>query len=92
MINPGAGVVTTRGHVHWVVTEYGAVDLFGKTLRQRAELLVLEQLGEDRASRLSRRAAFGKLVRDDEARPGRELTELSELRGNRSDLLVLAVR
>jgi hypothetical protein len=40
MINPGAGVVTTRGHVHWVVTEYGAVDLFGKTLRERAELLV----------------------------------------------------
>jgi acyl-CoA hydrolase len=39
-INPGGGVVTTRGHVHWVVTEYGAVDLFGKTLRERAELLV----------------------------------------------------
>jgi 4-hydroxybutyrate CoA-transferase len=40
MINPGAGVVTTRGHVHWIVTEYGAVDLFGKTLRERAELLI----------------------------------------------------
>jgi 4-hydroxybutyrate CoA-transferase len=40
MLNPGGGVVTTRGHVHWVVTEYGAVDLFGKTLRERAELLV----------------------------------------------------
>ncbi|MEP7306042.1 MAG: acetyl-CoA hydrolase/transferase C-terminal domain-containing protein [Acidobacteriota bacterium] len=39
-INAGAGVVTTRGHVHWVVTEHGAVDLFGKTLRRRAELLV----------------------------------------------------
>jgi acyl-CoA hydrolase len=37
---PGAGVVTTRGHVHWVVTEHGAVDLHGKTLRQRAELLI----------------------------------------------------
>jgi acyl-CoA hydrolase len=37
---PGAGVVTTRGHVHWVVTEFGAVDLFGKSLRERAELLV----------------------------------------------------
>jgi acyl-CoA hydrolase len=35
----GAGVVTTRGHVHWVVTEYGAVDLHGKSLRERAELL-----------------------------------------------------
>src|SRR6185369_8148705 len=39
-LKPGAGVVTTRGHVHWVVTEYGAVDLFGMTLRQRAEALV----------------------------------------------------
>ena len=34
-LNPGAGVVTTRGHIHWVVTEYGAVDLFGKNLKQR---------------------------------------------------------
>ncbi|HEU4787185.1 MAG TPA: acetyl-CoA hydrolase/transferase C-terminal domain-containing protein [Gemmatimonadaceae bacterium] len=39
-IKSGAGVVTTRGHVHWLVTEYGAVDLFGKSLRQRAELLI----------------------------------------------------
>jgi acyl-CoA hydrolase len=39
-IKPGAGVVTTRGHVHWVVTEYGAVNLFGSTLRQRAEALI----------------------------------------------------
>jgi acyl-CoA hydrolase len=35
----GAGVVTTRGHVHWVVTEYGAVNLHGKSLRERGELL-----------------------------------------------------
>ncbi|HVJ92779.1 MAG TPA: acetyl-CoA hydrolase/transferase C-terminal domain-containing protein, partial [Labilithrix sp.] len=39
-LKPGAGVVTTRGHVHWVVTEYGAVNLQGKTLRERAEALV----------------------------------------------------
>jgi len=39
-LTPGAGVVTTRGHVHWIVTEYGAVDLFGKSLRQRAEALI----------------------------------------------------
>ena len=39
-IKPGAGVVTTRGHVHWIVTEYGAVNLFGLTLRQRAEALI----------------------------------------------------
>jgi len=33
-------VVTTRGHVHWVVTEFGAVNLHGKTLRERAEALI----------------------------------------------------
>jgi acyl-CoA hydrolase len=37
---PGSGVVTTRGHVHWVVTEYGAVNLHGKTLRERGEALI----------------------------------------------------
>ncbi|MFO0830448.1 MAG: acetyl-CoA hydrolase/transferase C-terminal domain-containing protein [Phycisphaerales bacterium] len=37
---PGAGVVTTRGHVHWVVTEHGAVNLHGKTFRERADLLI----------------------------------------------------
>ena len=39
-LKPGAGVVTTRGHVHWIVTEYGAVNLFGLALRQRAEALI----------------------------------------------------
>ncbi|HZI80773.1 MAG TPA: acetyl-CoA hydrolase/transferase C-terminal domain-containing protein [Vicinamibacterales bacterium] len=39
-LTEGAGVVTTRGHVHWVVTEYGAVNLFGLSLRQRAEALI----------------------------------------------------
>jgi acyl-CoA hydrolase len=36
----GAGVVTTRADVHYVVTEFGAVDLFGRTLSERAELLI----------------------------------------------------
>jgi acyl-CoA hydrolase len=36
----GAGVVTTRGHVHWVVTEYGAVNLHGRSLRERAAALI----------------------------------------------------
>jgi len=36
----GAGVVTTRGHVHWIVTEYGAVNLHGKTIRERGEALI----------------------------------------------------
>jgi acyl-CoA hydrolase len=39
-LKPGAGVVTTRGHVHWVVTEYGAVNLHGLTFRERAEALI----------------------------------------------------
>ena len=38
-IQPGAGVVTTRGHVQYVVTEYGVVDLAGQSIRRRAELL-----------------------------------------------------
>jgi len=39
-LHAGAGVVTTRGHVRWVVTEYGAVNLHGKTLRERGEALI----------------------------------------------------
>ena len=39
-IAPGGGVVTTRGHVHWVVTEHGAVNLHGRTLAERGRLLV----------------------------------------------------
>ncbi|ABB24946.1 acetyl-CoA hydrolase/transferase family protein [Pelodictyon luteolum] len=38
-LQPGAGVVTTRAHVQYVVTEYGIVNLHGKNLRQRAEAL-----------------------------------------------------
>lgn len=39
-LKESAGVVTTRGHVHYVVTEYGVAFLFGKNLRQRAKLLI----------------------------------------------------
>jgi len=39
-LKPGAGVVTTRGHVHWVVTEFGAVNLHGKTMWERGEALI----------------------------------------------------
>ncbi|MGE5436767.1 MAG: acetyl-CoA hydrolase/transferase C-terminal domain-containing protein, partial [Syntrophothermus sp.] len=38
-LNLGAGVVTGRGDVHYVVTEYGAVNLYGKTIRERAKAL-----------------------------------------------------
>lgn len=40
LLKEGAGVVTTRGHIHWVVTEYGAVDLFGMNMEQRAKALI----------------------------------------------------
>lgn len=36
----GSGVVTTRGDVHWVVTEYGARNLHGRTIRERARMLI----------------------------------------------------
>jgi acyl-CoA hydrolase len=39
-LKEGAGVTTTRAHVHHVVTEYGTVDLFGKNLKQRAKALI----------------------------------------------------
>ncbi len=40
MLSPGAGVVTSRADVHYVVTEHGIAYLHGKTLRQRAEALI----------------------------------------------------
>jgi len=40
MLAPGAGVTTTRGDVHYVVTEYGVANLYGKTVRQRAQDLI----------------------------------------------------
>ncbi|WP_026839202.1 acetyl-CoA hydrolase/transferase family protein [Gillisia sp. JM1] len=39
-LKEGAGVTTTRAHVHYIVTEYGVVDLFGKNLKQRAKALI----------------------------------------------------
>jgi 4-hydroxybutyrate CoA-transferase len=39
-LKPGAGVVTGRNHVHFVVTEYGVADLYGKSIRQRVKALV----------------------------------------------------
>jgi acyl-CoA hydrolase len=58
-LDAGAGVVTTRGHVQWVVTEYGAVNLRGRNLRERAELLIgiahPDFRGELRAAAVERR-------------------------------------
>lgn len=40
LLKHGAGVVTTRNHVHYVVTEYGVAELYGKSIRQRAKALI----------------------------------------------------
>jgi 4-hydroxybutyrate CoA-transferase len=40
MLKQGAGVVTTRNHVRYIVTEYGVADIYGKTIRQRAHALI----------------------------------------------------
>jgi 4-hydroxybutyrate CoA-transferase len=48
MLKPGAGVVTTRAHVHYVVTEYGIVNLYGKTLEERKNLLISIAHPDDR--------------------------------------------
>ncbi len=49
-LKPGAGVVTTRGHVHYVITEYGVAYLLGKNLRQRAKSLIAIAHPDDRES------------------------------------------
>ena len=47
-LKPGAGVVTTRGHIHYVVTEFGTAYLYGKSLRQRAKALIEISHPDDR--------------------------------------------
>ena len=39
-LKEGAGVTTTRAHVHYIATEHGVVDLYGKSLKQRAKALI----------------------------------------------------
>lgn len=61
-LRPGAGVVTTRANVHYVITEHGVANLYGKNLRQRAKALIgiaspefrdeLERAAEQRFGRL----------------------------------------
>ena len=47
-LNAGAGVVTPRADAHWIVTEYGAVDLYGRSLQERAKLLISIAHPDDR--------------------------------------------
>ena len=48
VLNPGAGVVTPRADAHWIVTEFGAVDLYGRSLQERAKLLTSIAHPDDR--------------------------------------------
>jgi acyl-CoA hydrolase len=47
-LQAGAGVVTTRAHVHYVITEYGIADLYGKTISERTKELIRIAHPEDR--------------------------------------------
>jgi len=58
-IKPGGGVVSTRAHVHYVVTEYGIANLFGKNLRQRAHALI--NISHPDVRQKLERAAFERL-------------------------------
>ena len=61
ILQPGAGVVTPRADVQWVVTEYGAVNLYGKSLQERAKLLISIAHPGDRET--LERAAFERFGR-----------------------------
>ncbi|MEG9327159.1 acetyl-CoA hydrolase/transferase C-terminal domain-containing protein [Salinimicrobium catena] len=60
-LKEGAGVTTTRAHVHYIATEYGVVNLYGKNLKQRAQALISiahpdhrEQLEKEAFSRINK--------------------------------------
>lgn len=55
----GAGVVTTRAHVHYIVTEFGIAYLFGKNLRQRAYELI--KVAHPNYREILEKAAFERL-------------------------------
>ncbi len=40
ILTPGAGVVSTRANIHWLITEFGAVNLYGRSLQDRAKLII----------------------------------------------------
>ena len=48
LIQPGGGIVTPRADAHWIVTEYGSVNLYGKSLQERARLLISIAHPDDR--------------------------------------------
>ncbi|MBO1883000.1 acetyl-CoA hydrolase/transferase family protein [Capnocytophaga sp. Marseille-Q4570] len=58
-LKQGAGVVTTRAHVQYIVTEYGVAELFGKNLHQRAKALI--NIAHPNHREALERAVFSKL-------------------------------
>ena len=56
LIQPGGGIVTPRADAHWIVTEYGSVNLYGKSLQERARLLISIAHPDDKEN--LERAAF----------------------------------
>ena len=70
MLDPGSGIVTTRGDVHVVVTEHGVARLHGRTLRQRAEALIAIAHPDFRES-LTEHAVARRLL---DGAPSREVT------------------
>lgn len=60
-LHVGAGVVTPRADVNWIATEYGAVNLYGKGLKERAKLLISIAYPDDRGQ--LERAAFERFGR-----------------------------
>ena len=55
----GGGVVTSRSHIHYLVTEYGIADLFGKNIRQRAYHLI--KVAHPKHREALEKAAFERL-------------------------------
>lgn len=62
ILKEGASVTTTRAHVHYVATEYGVVNLFGKNLHQRAKALI--SIAHPNHKEMLERAAFERFERD----------------------------
>lgn len=63
MLKPGAGVVTTRAHVHYVVTEQGVANLHGAPLRERARALIgIAHPSHRESLERAARERFGRIV------------------------------
>lgn len=58
MLKPGAGVVTTRAHAHYIVTEYGIAYLYGQNMKQRAKALI--EIAHPNHREALERAAFDR--------------------------------